>query len=995
MAKRREKKSRPAADPGGIPAGQGTRDGGGSRWQAGPAAEIVWQEAGHTGHATAKDGGTAVSGIYNHYATVHLPVGAVRKPAEVDAPATVGNLPYRPESFVGRERELDQLDSALRTPGAAWVQVVHGLGGIGKSALAAHWAATRPHGHAPVRWIVADCPAGVQQGLASFAVALQPVLGTVLTQEGLAEYAMEWLATHPGWLLVLDNVDDPDHIADLIGKLPGGRFLITSRRSHVWTGAATPVRLDTPDPAESLDLFTRRVTQAGPRDLGGAAELCEELGHLPLAVDQAGTFLGRNPLLTLRGYLEMLAVADSAEVYGRAESPTQALLTISKVWRVTLDRLHALHPVTTDMLRTLAWYAPERIPAALAGADADPAARATALDLLNDYSMITLDPATGTLAVHRLVQALARTPDEGDPHRTPDLIDRARRLAAGNLGRTCPADCDDPATWPAWRALLPHFDALVSRAPADTDTAETVDVIGQTALFLRSQGLIVDALPRLRRALDGSERVLGADHPDTLGVRNSLAVAYESAGELHRAVPLLEQVHKDAVRVLGKQHAFTLVSRNNLASAYRSAGDLRRAIPLIRQALEDQLRSQGEDHPDTALLRSNLAYAYESIGDLGRAVPLLELTLRDRVRVLGKKHPDTLTSRNSLAYIYRAVGDTARAIPLFERTLKDRVRVLGKDHPDVLSTRSDLATAHSEAGDQRRAIPLFERTLEDRTRVLGTDHPHTLASRNNLANAWLAAGDIHRALLLHEQAHADTERVLGKDHPVTLTTRHTLADACQAAGDLRRAFALLDQTLKDRVRVLGKRHPDTLTTRNRLADACREAGDARRALFLLTQTVKDRIQVSGRDHPYTLTARNDLALAYQTVGDLRRAVPLHEQALADTERVLGKAHPSTLTSRNNLANAYQAAGDPQRAVQLLEQCAKDLVKVVGKDHPNLLRCNSNLATAYQSTGELRRAIALFEQTLGKARKLLGEEHPTTAWVRENLAVARAAREPGT
>ncbi|WP_217999067.1 hypothetical protein [Nocardia exalbida] len=48
--------------------------------------------------------------------------------------------------------------------GRVVVQAVHGLGGIGKSTLVAHWAATRPHGHRPIVWITADASTGVQQG---------------------------------------------------------------------------------------------------------------------------------------------------------------------------------------------------------------------------------------------------------------------------------------------------------------------------------------------------------------------------------------------------------------------------------------------------------------------------------------------------------------------------------------------------------------------------------------------------------------------------------------------------------------------------------------------------------------------------------------------------------------------------------------------------------------------------------------------------------------
>ncbi|MER6059264.1 tetratricopeptide repeat protein, partial [Streptomyces albidoflavus] len=537
-----------------------------------------------TGNAQATGAGAiAVTGVYKP--TVQLPSEALRSPADVDAPQGVDYLPYQPSLFVGRTRELDRLDAALTNTGTVLVQAVHGLGGIGKSTLAAHWAANRSHGSAPVRWITADSPDAVQQGLADLATALQPVLAhAALPGPALAEWGLQWLAVHTGWLIVLDNVNDPADIAPLIARAPGGRFLITSRLATAWTDAATLIRLDTLQPAESLALFTRITTAAHPgRDLDGAAQVCEELGHLPLAIEQAAAYLAQNPLTTPRTYLHLLAEHPAA-MYRNSGATTPAERTIARIWNITLDRITRDQPHAAYLLRTLAWYAPDRIPTTLLDASpADPPAHNAAQGLLTAYNMITPDPATSTLAVHRLVQALARTPDPDDPHRTPQLIDHAREQATNRLHEAMPPTWDTPATWPTWRTLLPHIDALTNHTTHHTDTDTTAHILNRTALFLDNQGRPGRAATYLERALADRLRVLGEDHPSTLTSRNNLAYAYESAGDLGRAIPLYEQTLKDRLRVLGEDHPDTLTSRNNLAYAYESAGDLGRAIPLYEQ----------------------------------------------------------------------------------------------------------------------------------------------------------------------------------------------------------------------------------------------------------------------------------------------------------------------------------------------------------------------------------------------------------------------------
>ena len=148
--------------------------------------------------------------------------------------------------------------------------------------------------------------------------------------------------------------------------------------------------------------------------MDGAGELCAELGFLPLAIEQAGAYLAEAGV-TPREYLDLLVRYPVAMYQATAEGG-DAARTIARIWRVTLDRL-ADDPLAGQVLRILAWYAPEAIPRALLDGLADPPALLRAVGRLAAYSMLTA--GTDTLAMHRLVQAVTRTPDPGDPHRSP------------------------------------------------------------------------------------------------------------------------------------------------------------------------------------------------------------------------------------------------------------------------------------------------------------------------------------------------------------------------------------------------------------------------------------------------------------------------------------------------------------------------------------------------------------------------------------------------
>ncbi|MFD7787689.1 NB-ARC domain-containing protein, partial [Streptomyces nojiriensis] len=437
-------------------------------------------------------------------------------PAEAYAPipddaarSGMSNIP-RSVLFVGRTSELDALEAAFTRAGEVVVHAVHGLGGVGKSALAAHWAGSRGE---PVRWwITADDTAKVDAGLAGLARALHPGLAG-LPAELQTERAIEWLGGHDGWLLVLDNVEDPAHIDPLLNRVAGrGRVLVTTRRATGWHRHATTVRLGVLEPADALDLFVRILIQQGPRDTNGADAVCAELGYLALAVEQAAAFCAETGT-TPSDYLGMLAQWP-AQMFAATSAGGDSARTIARIWRITLDRLTDT-PLAGDLLRLLAWYAPDHIPRDLLNGPADPPSRAVALGRLAAYNMVT-DNHDGTLSVHRLVQAVARTPDPHDLHRHADDIARARDHAAELLSHAYPDDSRNPANWPRYRALLPHTDALTAHHTPDHDTHHTADALSEAAAYRAEQGALASALHAHQRARMAYERMLGPDHPDAL-----------------------------------------------------------------------------------------------------------------------------------------------------------------------------------------------------------------------------------------------------------------------------------------------------------------------------------------------------------------------------------------------------------------------------------------------------------------------------------------------
>src|SRR4029077_9252507 len=122
----------------------------------------------------------------------------------------IWTVPYpRNEFFEGREAVLADLRKRLtERRKAALAQAITGLGGIGKTQTAVEYAYRYRDRYKAVLWLDAESTLGLKTGSAELAGLLKlPHPKDDLDAAVLA--FKQWLMTQPGWLLILDNADDP------------------------------------------------------------------------------------------------------------------------------------------------------------------------------------------------------------------------------------------------------------------------------------------------------------------------------------------------------------------------------------------------------------------------------------------------------------------------------------------------------------------------------------------------------------------------------------------------------------------------------------------------------------------------------------------------------------------------------------------------------------------------------------------------------------------
>jgi len=457
--------------------------------------------------------------------------GARGRDAVTEPPEPGAGMPPEPTAyFVGREAEVAEVLRLLRLRGRV---IVHGLGGIGKTQLAARFAREErqqyPDG---VFWLRARHEIDLVSDLASIAWRLGLPEREQRALKRQVDAVLHWLREHPRWLLVLDNLEPEVGEAArywLPADLPG--HLLATSRTPMW-----PTRLGL-EPLHHEVASRFLLDRTGQADGTAASTVAEILWGLPLALEQAAAYVdasGRD----LGSYAELLRTRlVELMAQGRPQDYPQ---TVASTLRVSVDRIVGEHREAAALLRLCAFLAPNDIPvrALQVGAGAVPEELSSvlvddveldrAVASLRRYSL--LDRKGDGLHVHPLVQAVVRE------SLTPELAQTWGSAAVRLLNAGLTEDArNHPEHWSFYARLVPHSRAVEQTTAAQASPLDLAVLFDRVGLYLFGRGeLEMDpaaARPLLERALAIRERVLGPDHADTVATRRALTeLAAEGEG---------------------------------------------------------------------------------------------------------------------------------------------------------------------------------------------------------------------------------------------------------------------------------------------------------------------------------------------------------------------------------------------------------------------------------------------------------------------------------
>ncbi len=664
-----------------------------------------------------------------------------RRSAQYDSARTkLFRVAYLPNpNFAGRFEELEALHSSLKGENDLRIIAITGMPGVGKTTLAAEYCHRFCEQYEGVWWIRADQELTIALDLQVLGLKVGCASNDSLEKDALA--TLEYLAgRNRPWLLVYDNAPSFDDVREW---LPCGqvRCVITSRFTEFGEIARlAPLEL-WPDQVTTNYLLAR----TDRRDSKGANYLATSLGGLPLAAEQAGSYL------RLRAGVSFTEYANEIERLIREPKPAGAQGSYpDTVYAAFVKSIESVRDaqsggIAIELLCFCAFLNPDDIdpelldwatnairmnfPFSAPGRDKlvreDAFAVLVSLSLLRrvDYGVSSLksEDFGPTLVFHRLLLQVVRD------WMGVEARSRWGSAALNIVNSLFPAKIvNDPSLWLYAAHLMMHVKSLEQHAPRTGIDGCALDrLLGLAAFFTAAQGNEDEALNLAERGVS-LMRQTRKDEPKELAVAlSNLAIRYGNLERFDEAeAAYLEAL--DLLKVAGSGYEENKnLTVSGLGVLYSDRGKFAQAEPLMLRVLEDFAARYGKTSAQYGIALHNLGSLYDRWGEATHDIALQRKGLECSSEAMavtrsarGPRHFDTALRHTRLGIQKARQSDWAGASLEFERGLAIRFSLHLADHPDMRDAVEDLIFVWKRAGRMDRAARLSTGEITDLVPVI-------------------------------------------------------------------------------------------------------------------------------------------------------------------------------------------------------------------------------------------------------------------------------------
>lgn len=604
------------------------------------------------------------------------------------------SLPPRNEKFLGRVKELEELETTLTKEGM--VYVVNGIGGVGKSELSYEYLHRNKERYNNIAFLeFTDEVSSIEELFRikfkdRFALTESDDLDSIITK-------LQRLQTKN--LLLLDNLQNREDFEKIKALNTNFDLLITTRRGDL--ESRYKLNLEVLSDEDARALFVSYYSTE------------ENIDDILNYLDNHSLFIYLTAKTLSSGYLTLKELRENIKngQIGKIEAHDEKSFNIHLEQRFKRQFEEEQNPDLKLLLQQLSTFPSieieeEKLLRCITDEN-------TKRNLAKLVQRGWLTKKENSYKLHQIIKTFLW---DNYPLQYIDAIPIIDSISSY-------IDTDDAALIVNYELVfIPIIDSLLSLYENNKDN-HIAGILDSLTFLYYSTGNYKKSLEIQINSKTIRQNIFGDNSVEVSKNYNLEGVLHIAFGEYDKALPLIERVLKIREEQLGQNNDNTLRIYNNLSVIYDNLMEHEKAFHFQKKHLDGLLKFSGEQHLSIALAYNNLAISYYRQHDYQKAFPFITKSLQITKDIVGEKHPLTADAYDNLGSICIGLKKYENAFSNHSKALQIRKDIVGEKHPKTALSYKNMGNYYHHTHENKKALLQLEKALKINEELLGEKHP--------------------------------------------------------------------------------------------------------------------------------------------------------------------------------------------------------------------------------------------------------------------------------
>lgn len=614
-------------------------------------------------------------------------------------------------NFEGRQSVLDNIrESLIYGKSTVMIKAIVGLGGIGKTQLAIEYAYRFREKYKIIWWINSES----QTLLTNDYLDLGRMLGYKdrnLDRESVFKVTKEYLQNNDNWLLIFDNAVKVVDLFKYIPQMSKGHIIITSRNPN-WSEIGEEIVIDVFEREEAIKFLLKR---SGLEEKESAGKLVDELGCLPLALEQAASYI-KTKGKTIIAYLKLFNKYQ-IKLFEKSAKPLSYTETVATTWKISFENISNTIPEALSLLNILAFLYASDIPVNLIKKRVeilpevlkDELIFDNAIEELLKYSLISI--TKNNISIHRLVQSVIRS--ELSEEQQKKWLDTGFNILKNELI----FNVEDKVQRFKVAKLIPHAQEILKYLNKyKIISNDLVKFVINLNIYFYESAMYNDCLTYLEEILDKSKGVSEVDEGYIVMLKKNIGEIYIILNKYECAIKYLEEaLSMERRHDNERQNNIEASILTSIGIAYERLDKIKISLEYVSKAYELIRIQSDKNNQQILLIKYHLALILYRNGEILNSFDIFEEILNTKKveKIIQKQYyADVLANYSFL------LGDNTKlkkekdkSIKLIEKALTIDREIYIKDHPKIARDLNNYAYLLDNFGMYEEAEPKFKEAI--------------------------------------------------------------------------------------------------------------------------------------------------------------------------------------------------------------------------------------------------------------------------------------------